>query len=575
MKMLVSDFIVEFLVSKGVTDVFGYQGGMITYLFDAFKRHEAKIKYHIPYNEQGAAFAACGYAQASGKLGFAFVTSGPGFTNLATGIANAYFDSIPTMFISAQVNYKDKRHGAPYRQKGFQEINAPEIARPMVKKSYDIDTGDQIYSSLTEAYNIAMSGRKGPVFLEIPINVFRDEIDVPGFDSPKEEKLENKTLFAEALQGLMNAKRPLIIAGAGVDQSETRDLFRQFVSTFQVPVVTTLPGIDVLPDSSPYKFQYIGASGRRLPNLLLFQADYILTLGTRLSTRQVGHHLECFAPSAKLARLDIDENEFVRKVKENELQIHSEIKPFLEFALNDSFRFTKADHSAWVKTCGELKTLLDPFDKSEGNLFMEKATSLLPGDSNIVLDVGKNEIWGAQSSCIKNGTRAYLSTGLGSMGYSLPAAIGAYYGNKKPTFSFNGDGGIQMNIQELQTISENHLPIKIFVLNNHALGMITLFQDQYFESRYVADKDCKGDYHSANITKIAGAYGIKGVTLTSLDDIENYQKDLASPDPVLFEFNLKNDDEPILPGIPAGSDPLSTGEPLPESVLNAIKELLA
>jgi acetolactate synthase-1/2/3 large subunit len=573
MKMLVSDFIVEFLISKGVTDVFGYQGGMITYLFDAFKRHEDKIKYHIPYNEQGASFAACGYAQSSGKLGFAFVTSGPGFTNLATGIANAYFDSIPTMFISAQVNFKDKRHGAPYRQKGFQEINAPEIAKPMVKKSYDIETGDQIYSSLLEAYNIAMGGRKGPVFLEIPINVFRDQIDVPGFDVSK-EIISDDSLFSKALHELSEAKRPLIIAGAGIDQSGTRDLFRRFVNLYQVPVVTTLPGIDILPDDSDFKFQYIGASGRRLPNLLLTQADYVLTIGTRLSTRQVGHHLECFAPLAKLTRIDIDENEFARKIKEDEFQIHSDIKPFLEYALNNSFQYTKEDRSSWGKTCRELRTILEPFDKSEGNKFMEKITSLLPENSNIVLDVGKNEIWGAQSSKIKKDTRAYLSTGLGSMGYSLPAAIGAYYGNGNPTFSFNGDGGIQMNIQELQTISENRLPIKIFVLNNRALGMITLFQDQYFDSRYVADKDSVGDYHSAKISKIAEAYGIKGISLRSIDDIENYRDELQNSDPVLFEYNINNDDEPILPGIPAGSDPLTNGPSLPESDVTRIKKHL-
>jgi acetolactate synthase-1/2/3 large subunit len=571
MKLTVADYIVEFLISKGVTDVFGYQGGMITYLFDSFKKYDDKIRYHIPYNEQGAAFAACGYAQSSGKLGFAFVTSGPGFTNLATGIADAYFDSIPTMFISAQVNFKDKRHGAAYRQKGFQEINAPEIAKPMVKKSYDIDTGDQIISALTEAYEIAMGGRKGPVFLEIPINVFRDEIDVSDFKTNNPVLSAKEEIFDQIIRQISLAKRPLIIAGAGVDQSCQRDAFRLFAKKAGMPVVTTLPSVDLLPSDSPFNFEYIGASGRRLPNLLLKETDLVLSIGTRLSTRQVGHHLDCFAPKAKLIRLDIDCSEFDRKIKEDELQVHTEIAPFLKYCLQEKIKFP--DFSNWLKKCQSARELLNPFDKSEGNLFAEKITAMFPTDANVVLDVGKNEIWCAQSTVVKEQTRVYLSAGLGSMGYSLPSAIGAYYGNRRPTFSFNGDGGIQMNIQELQTIAENHLPIKIFVLNNRALGMITLFQDQYFESRYVADKDSVGDYHSANIVRIAEAYGIKGRKIGSLSEVASVEKDLMSSDPMVFEISLANDDEPILPGIPAGSDPLSTGEALPSTVVSQLHEL--
>jgi acetolactate synthase-1/2/3 large subunit len=573
MKMNVADYIVDFLIKKKVTDVFGYQGGMITYLFDALKKRSDEIQYHIPYNEQGAAFAANGYAQVTGKLGFAFVTSGPGFTNLLTGIANAFFDSVPTMFISAQVNWKDKRHGRPLRQLGFQEIDAPDIAKPVVKKSYDVEFGSEIVNVLNDAYFVAMSGRKGPVFLEIPINVFRDEVEV-NVDEPKNSISTFEEVKArEILVEMSKAKRPLIIAGAGVNQCGQRDLFRTFVGQYRIPIVTTLPAVDLLPDSSELKFGYIGASGRRLPNLLLSESDFILSLGTRLSTRQVGHNLEKFAPKARLFRVDIDESEFTRKVKQNEVQVHSDIKSFLWYACNNTFEMAKA-HNEWLLLATKIKTILDPFDKSNGNLFFEAITSILPNNANIILDVGKNEIWGAQSSVIKSETQLRLSAGLGSMGYSLPAAIGAYYGNHNPTYSFNGDGGIQMNIQELQTVSKNRIPLKIVVINNHALGMITLFQDQYFSSRYVADKESKGDYYSTDILKIGEAYGIDSFKIRNMKDISSFSSKLLDKTPSIFEFDISNDNEPILPGIPAGSPVLSSGEILPKKVICEIKDLL-
>ena len=567
-KINVGDYIVEFLYKHGVTDVFGYQGGMITYLFDAFARHKDKILYHETYNEQGAAFAACGYAQVTGKVGFAFSTSGPGFTNLMTGIANAYYDSTPVIFVSGQVNFKDKKHGMPLRQKGFQEIIAPEIAKPITLGSFDIDYGTQIVDTFNKAYELAMSKRRGPIFIEIPINVFRDDVEFEDIELEKKEyKAISDSMISFITEKINKSKRPVIIAGAGINQCNLRNNFREFVENIQIPVVTTLPSVDLLPTCSLYNYGYIGASGKRVPNFIVKEADLVLTLGTRLSSRQVGHHFEKFAPNAELIRVDIDLNEFIRKIKPNEIEINCELNDFINSFTNVEF----IQHKEWLNCCYGLREKLDNIDSTYGNEIMKIITNELPENSNIILDVGKNQIWGGQSSQIKGETKLLMSAGLGSMGYSLPASIGAYYGNKHLTYSFNGDGGIQMNIQELQTISKNNLPIKIFVLNNRSLGMISLFQDQYFESRYTGSKESCEDYYSANILEIANAYEIKSYHLNQPNDILKYKSELISDEPVLFDIEI-DEDEPILPGIPAGDDLIEKGPKLDNIIKDYMKK---
>ena len=568
-KVTASDYIVEFLIKKGIKDVFGYQGGMIAYLFDSLKKYEGQIKYHIPYHEQGGSFAANGNAQVSGKAGFCFVTSGPGFTNALTGMANAYCDSIPVIYIMGQVNYKDKKHGLQMRQKGFQEILAAKIAKPICKKSYDIETVDEIIPALNEAYDIAMSGRKGPVFLDIPINVFREFVE---YDDIKEDEQTSYTRicdFSSVSEIIDSSKKPIILGGAGIKQAKLIAQFRTFVNNTNIPVVTSMVAVDLLEDGNCHKFGFIGPDGIRCANYLIDNADCVISLGSRLDPRQTGYNVSLFAPEAKIIRIDIDESEFNREINSNTININCSLADFIS-----SCHISKNEnHKKWLKKCTQIKELLDGIDVCIANEYIKALSDLFIEDGKVFLDVGKNELWGAQSVSIKSKTEVFMSGGFGSMGYSLPAAVGACFETKKPTYSFNGDGGIQMNIQEFQTIVKNQLPVKIIVINNHALANVAIFQDRWLGSRYVGTLESEGDYFAANICEIAKAYGIRSYHLNSIKDVQSCVNLLTDNNPVVIEFTIP-ELTPVLPDIGADKDPLRADQRIPLYLVNQIEQIM-
>lgn len=553
----VADYFVEFLIANEITDVFGYQGGMIAYIFDSLGKYKDKIRYHSCATEQGAALAACGYAQASHKIGVAISTSGPGFTNMLTGIANAWFDSVPVLFISGNVNTKDKKRGMLTRQLGFQEIQAAQMAAPISKKVYEFELDTDYVACLQEAYCTALTKRKGPVYIDLPINVCRemvtvDEIKTVTVPDGKQDKIQEQ--IEVIVDNIAKSKRPLIIAGAGIKQVGAKEEFRKLIELMQIPVASTLPAVDILPSTSKYMLGYIGGTARREAEIALQNADFVLSIGTRLCSKQVGHNMSLFAPKAKtFVRVDIDESEFERKLKDNELQIKADayvlLKEMLSYTQKNQY---KPVHEKWVENCDKIYNIMQKVDITQGNLYMKKITDMLPDDANIVLDVGKNMTYGGQSSRIKNKTEVYMSAGLGTMGYSLPAAIGAYYGNHRPTVAFMGDGGAQMNIQELNTIVKNKLPIKVVVFNNKALGNIRIFQEQYLNSHFVATMESEGDYFSCDFSAIANAYGMDSVTVDDNEELEKLQNKLRNSEPTLIEIIYK--DCEVLPGIVAGGN---------------------
>jgi len=398
------------------------------------------------------------------------------------------------------------------------------------------------------------------------------DVDEHEFDDEVIEKPDFEKEFIHILEDLKASEQPVIVAGAGIGQSQCRPLFRKFIELYQIPTVTSMPGVDALPDTWPTKFNFIGASGTRLPNYILSKSDYVIAVGSRLAQRQVGHRLPTFAPRAKLIRFDLDPNEFTRQIKDEEIDYIVSVSDFLEYAVENADKYA-VSRDRWIKTCNDLRPYFGKYDKSYGNHIFEVITQALPEDANIVLDVGKNELWGAQSSFIKSKTRLIASTSYASMGFSLPAAVGAYIANKKPTYSFNGDGGFQMNIQELNAISRNDYPIKMFVLNNHALGNITSFQDQYFDSRYKGTKEVTGEYFPASFMKIAEAYGIRAIELDKPEDISNYTSELVDDRPVLFEIEVDSD-EPAGPNIVCGNDLLTSATPISTEDAEAIKSIL-
>lgn len=568
-RITASDYIVEFLIKKGVKDVFGYQGGMIAYLFDSLKKYEGQISYHIPYHEQGGSFAANGNAQVSGKAGFCFVTSGPGFTNALTGMANAYCDSIPVIYIMGQVNYKDKKHGLKMRQKGFQEILAADIAKPICKKSYDIETVDEIIPALNEAYDIAMSGRKGPVFLDIPINVFREYVEFDEIKDFPPTSISNNFDLTSVISIIESSEKPVILAGAGIKQARLTRQFRDFINKTNIPVVTSMLAVDLLEDGDAHKFGFIGPDGIRCANCIIDKSDCIISLGSRLEPRQTGYNVSLFAPGAKIIRVDIDESEFCRIINSNTINVNMSLSDFISFCNISDIN----SHKQWLQKCTQVKGLLKGIDVCIANEYIKALSDLFIEDGKVFLDVGKNELWGAQSVSIKSKTEVFMSGGFGSMGYSLPAAIGACFETNKPTYSFNGDGGVQMNIQEFQTVVKNQLPVKIIVINNHALANVAIFQNRWLGARYVGTLESEGDYYATDICKIAEAYGIRSWHLNSIKDIQSCADILTDNKPAVIEFTIP-ELTPVLPDIAADKDPLRTDQKLPSSLITQIEKIL-
>ena len=523
-EITVADYFVEFLIANGVSDVFGYQGGMVCHIFDSLGSYKEHIHYHPCGNEQGAAFAACGYAQATGRLGVIITTSGPGFTNALTGLANAWFDSVPVMLVSGQVNTKDKRRDFTFRQYGFQEMQTIPVAQGITKKAYEIDDNTDIPVVLRDAYRAAMEGRKGPVFLDFPINIGRNTLEA-------EERLKPVALSgpvpfdaAPFIDQLMKAKKPIILAGAGITQCGVRDLFREFVDLLKIPVVSTMPGVDLIPTDSPYHVGYFGGTGRREAGIVLKNTDFALSLGTRMCNKAIGYNHADFIPKAvKLIRVDIDTAEFERQLKDCEVDVTADIRSFLESAVLYARKVAGTyDHTLWVNAVSEMKKLMAEADMTFGNSLVKRFSGMMPERANLLLDVGNNLVYGAQSSVIKKDTRVFASCGLGSMGYAIPAAVGAAIGNGRPTYVVSGDGGAQMNIQELNTISKLHLPVKILVLNNHVLGHIILFQDHYLDCRRTATTETGGDYYSCDFSALGQAYGIRSYKVREIIDLENF-----------------------------------------------------
>ena len=515
--MLVSDYIVSFLIDKGITDVFGYPGGMVTYLMDSFAKKKDLIKTHVCYHEQGASFNACGYAQVAQLPGVAYATSGPGATNLVTGIANAYFDSLPCIFITGQVNTYESKGTLEVRQKGFQETDIVSIVKTITKYSMQITDPTKIKMELEKAFYLSMEGRRGPVLLDIPMDVQRSQIDqelLDGFSYDKNVSICKSNNEAEyILRELASAKQPLIIAGAGIKNSGMKEVFRKVVDKFRIPVVTSMIGIDCLENMSEYKIGFIGAYGHRAANFATGKCDLIISLGSRLDCRQTGSNKGVFAQQAKIIRVDIDAGETTNRIKDNEKCFVCDLAKLLPDILELPYGKNIA-HMEWLKKCNLMKTELQAIDGEPENSVVKEISRYIAEDAVITTDVGQNQVWVAQSFEVKKQQTILFSGGHGAMGYSLPAAIGAYYACRKPVICFTGDGGLQMNIQELQFVARENLPIKIVLLNNKSLGMIRHFQEMYFDSNYTQTVDEQG-YTVPDFCKIAEAYKIASYRITN------------------------------------------------------------
>jgi len=541
--MKASHFIASFLKTQGITHVFELSGGMITHILDSIAEIKG-IDIITMHHEQGASFAADGIARITNKPGVALATSGPGATNLLTGIGSCYFDSSPGLFITGQVNPNEQRGEKHIRQLGFQETDIVTMAKPIVKKAYRITSPEQLPAVFAEAYELAISGRPGPVLIDIPMDMQRAEIEAGEIKVITRKKNTvtklDDAFFDKLKNDLSKSKKPLVIAGRGVHSAGVEKLFKNFIEETKIPVVSSLMGIDLLPYNHPQRIGMIGSYGNRWANMAIGYCDLMIVIGSRLDTRQTGVNTKDFKGNRTIYHIDCEEGEINNRVLDCE-KVLVDIEDFLT-AANNYFSKNKIAADAYTPWSTELQALksewsdLKELRNIKGinpNAFIHQLSKASSKAASFLADVGSHQMWAAQSIELNENQTFITSGGMGAMGFALPASIGVSLGNKNaPVVCIAGDGGVQLNIQELQTIVRNKLPVKIVVLNNRCLGMIRQFQDSYFEGRY---QSTFWGYNAPNFEAIAKAYTIDAYTVNEESQIEEGLKQM-----------WKNPNEPFL-----------------------------
>ena len=542
-----SQLVLQTLKELGVEIIFGYPGGAMLPLYDAIHNFEG-IQHILARHEQGATHEAEGYAKSSGKVGVVVVTSGPGATNAVTGIADAYLDSVPLLVFTGQVGRQSIGKDA------FQEADTVGITAPITKYNYQIRETADIPRIVTEAYYLARTGRPGPVEIDLPKDVSTlevTEINDPSLNLPHYHESEKATdeQLQELLTELSVSKKPVIIAGGGINYSGSVDIFRAFVEKYQIPVVSTLLGLGTLPISHELQLGMAGMHGSYAANMALVEADYIINLGSRFDDRVVSNPAK-FAKNAVVAHIDIDAAELGKIVK-TDIPILSDLKVALSRLLQ--LNKVKTDFNDWIKTVIKNKEKAPfTYEPQNHDIRPQETIKLIgeytQGDAIIVTDVGQHQMWVAQYYPYKNARQLITSGGMGTMGFGIPAAIGAKLAQpNKNVIVFVGDGGFQMTNQELALLNGYGIAIKVVLINNHSLGMVRQWQESFYEERRsqsVFDVE-------PNFQLLAEAYGIKHVKLDNPKTLADDLKIITEDEPMLIEV-LISKSEHVLPMIPAG-----------------------
>ena len=546
--MKVAQYIVEYLNKKGIDRVFGYIGGYNADILDYFCADENN-HFVLNYNEQASAFAINTYAELKGQVGVATASGAPSFCNLIAGIANAYFDSHPCVFILGSAHSLAVRKDKTIRQNAFEEIDAVSMVRDITKYAVKITNPDEVKYELEKAFYIAQEGRKGAVLLDIPYDIIRSEVDIDklkSFNIPPKPKYDEID-YGLILNKLKTSKCPVILLGGGAGSERCRELIEQLIQKIKIPTVATLCGLDVLAHDNECFCGFIGHYGNRYANIALKNCDFMIILGSRLDERQLGGFRTTFSENAFIVRTDIDKPELKRKLKEN-LSYFCPVEKFLEGLLKQNL--PNADFSKWHECISKWKERYPSLDEDKTNVsalnFLNQISDYLSDDTIICADVGQNQMLAAQALKLNKKRRLFNSAGYGSMGFSLPAAIGCAFAKPHTCIvSINGDGGIQMNIQELQTLRRDNLAVNIIVLNNKCLGMIRKTQEKLFNGKNFVS--VKG-YEAPNFEPIARAYDIPYLKISAVEDYEKVKDFISNEHPTFIEVCLpmlmENNPEP-------------------------------
>ncbi|MBU1078795.1 MAG: biosynthetic-type acetolactate synthase large subunit [Spirochaetes bacterium] len=567
MKKTGSEIIIDTLLDEGVDTIFGYPGGSVISLFDTLYNFSDKINFYLVRHEQAAAHAADGYARSSGKTGVCIATSGPGATNLVTGLATAYMDSVPMVAITGQVASKMIGNDA------FQEVNITGITYPITKHNYLVKDVKDLHRVIKEAFFIARTGRPGPVLIDVPSDVQKASCEFKKITNV-EMRSYNPTIkgnikqIQKAVQMILHAKKPIIYAGNGVIISGSQNELKEFVEKSGIPVTMTLLGLGGIPTDHPLSLSMLGMHGTAYANRAIQESDLIISVGARFDDRVTGK-LDEFAPHAKIIHIDIDPTSISKSVNVD-LPIVGDAKGVLK-ELNKIIK--KCDIKNWVDYVSDLKKKYPlSYTKSDKvikpQFVIETLYDLTKGDAIIVTEVGQHQMWTAQFYKFQKARSLLSSGGLGTMGYGFPAAMGAQVCNPdKLVVDIAGDGSTQMNIQELATVANYQIPVKVLILNNGYLGMVRQWQDLFFDKRYAGtclgrQKNCKPVCAGPDkkcpdmipdFKKVAEAYSVKGYRVDDPKDVKSVLKEVISiKEPVVVDFRIEQE-ENVLPMVPAGA----------------------
>lgn len=544
MKISGAEILLECLQKERVDVIFGYPGGQVIPIYDAL--YDSKIRHILVRHEQGAVHAADGYARSTGKTGVCLATSGPGATNLVTGIANAYMDSVPMVAITGQVPT------SLLGSDSFQEADITGITIPITKHNYLVRDIKDLPRVIKEAFHIASTGRPGPVLVDfakdMQVNKYRldypETVDLPGY---KPNYVGNARQIKEAADAIVEAKKPLLYIGGGIISSGAEQELIKLAERLEIPVTATLMGIAAFPVAHPLFLGMLGMHGTAAANFAVCETDLLVAVGARFDDRVTGK-IETFAPNAKIIHIDIDPAEIGKNVR-YDIPIVGDAKVVLEMLLE---RLTPAKNPGWLAQVNQWKAEYPlKYEKTglKPQMVIEAISDLTQGEAVICTEVGQHQMWTAHFYKFTR-TRSFVTSGgLGTMGYGFPAAIGAQVGNPgRLVIDIAGDGSFQMNIQELGTAVEFNIPVKVVILNNCYLGMVRQWQELFFNKRYSSTVMA----HNPDFVKVAEAYGAKGYRITEAKNLQDTLKEaFATPGPVVVDCRVERE-ENVLPMVPAG-----------------------